>query len=71
MKELNEELNDKLSNLCSQTEEKFINSCEFVSKDYYYTHCDRCQRNCHDLCDYNFRLLGRCKKKCEECHCTK
>ena len=80
MKELNEELNDKLSNLCNQTEEKFINSCEFGSEEYYYTHCDKCQRNCHDVCDCNFRLLGRCtiftfgiigEKKCEECHCPK
>lgn len=80
MRDLNEELNDKLSNLSNQTEEKFINSCEFGSDECYYTHCEKCERNCHDVCDCNFRLFGRCKiftfgiigeKKCEKCHCPK
>ena len=36
MKELNEVLNDKLSNLCNETEEKFINSCEYDNNEEYH-----------------------------------
>lgn len=80
MKELNEVLNDRLSSLCNETEEKFINSCEFDKDGDYYTHCDKCEMNCHSICDCHFRFAGRCKiytfgiigeKKCEVCHCPK
>ena len=80
MKELNEVLNDKLSNLCNETEEKFINSCEYDNNEEYHNHCNKCERNCHSICDCNFRFAGRCKiftfgiigeKKCEICHCPK
>jgi hypothetical protein len=80
MKELNDDLNNKLSNLCNENEEKFINSCEFDKDENYHTHCDKCERNCHNICDCNFRFAGRCKiytfgiigeKKCEICHCPK
>ena len=80
MKDLNEVLNDKLSNLCNETEEKFINSCEYDNNEEYHTHCNNCERNCHSICDCNFRFAGRCKiftfgiigeKKCEICHCPK
>ena len=80
MKELNDDLNNKLSNLCNENEEKFINSCEYDKDENYHTHCDKCERNCHNICDCNFRFAGRCKiytfgiigeKKCEICHCPK
>ena len=80
MKELNDDLNNKLSNLCNENEEKFINSCEHDKDEDYHTHCDKCERNCHNICDCNFRFAGRCKiytfgiigeKKCEICHCPK
>ena len=80
MKELNDVLNDKLSSLCNENEEKFINSCEYDKDGDYHTHCDKCEKNCHNICDCNFRFAGRCKiytfgiigeKKCEICHCPK
>ena len=42
MKELNEVLIDKFSNLCNETEEKYINSCEYDKNEDYYFHCDQC-----------------------------
>ena len=80
LKELNDELNEKLNNLNSETEDEFVSSCEYCGEDYYYNHCQRCKRNCHDICDCNFNSLGRCTKfswgiigdkVCEECKCPK
>ena len=80
MKELNDDLNNKLSNLFNENEEKFINSCEYDKDEDYHTHCNKCEKNCHSICDCNFRFAGRCKiytfgiigeKKCEICHCPK
>ena len=79
MKELNEELNEKLNNLNNETEIEYINSCEY-SEYHYYTHCNNCERNCHDYCDCFGNSLGRCtkfnfgifeEKVCEECKCSK
>lgn len=79
MKELNEELNQKLNNLNNETVIEYINSCEY-NGDHYYTHCNTCERNCHDYCDCFGNSLGRCTKfnwgiledkVCEECKCSK
>ena len=82
MEELNHELDSKLNDLNSETETEYINSCEYYSDDCYFTHCNVCERNCHDYCDCTGNSLGRCKvfslgilllidKKCEECTCPK
>lgn len=80
LRDLNQELNDKLNNLNCEVEEQFVSSCEYGGDDYKYNHCDYCKRNCHDVCDCNFNGLGRCTKfswgiigdkKCEECNCIK
>ena len=80
--ELNDDLNQKLDNLNNETEIEYINSCE-INEDYYYNHCNNCERNCHDYCDCIGNSLGRCtkfswgswgligEKECEECHCSK
>lgn len=79
LEELNNEINDKLNNLNSETIVEYINSCEY-SNYHTYTHCDSCERNCHDYCDCWGNRLGRCKrfnlgifedKKCDECGCLK
>ena len=79
MRELNLELSDKLNNLSNETVTEYITSCE-RNDNYTYTHCDTCERNCHNECDCNFQLFGRCKvfswgiigdKICEECRCPK
>lgn len=77
MKEINEELNNKLNNLNNETEIEYINSCEY-DKYLTYNHCDICQRNFNSPCDCYGNLLGRCTnfpwtiiddKRCDECHC--
>jgi len=79
MEELNKELNAKLNDLNNETETEYISSCEYDG-DYYYTHCNICERNCHDYCDCVGNSLGRCTKFtwgiigdkiCEECKCSK
>ena len=79
LEELNNEINDKLNNLNSEIIVEYINSCEY-SNYHTYTHCDSCERNCHDYCDCWGNGLGRCKrfnlgifedKKCDECGCLK
>lgn len=80
LEELNQELETKLNDLNNETETEYINSCEFYNKDSYFTHCNRCERNCHNYCDCFLHSLGRCKvftmgiiskKVCEECKCSK
>ena len=83
LRELNEDLNERLDNLNNETEIEYINSCEYAGDDYYYNHCNNCERNCHDYCDCFGKSLGRCtkfswgtygligEKNCEECHCSK
>ena len=79
---LNQELDSKLNDLNNQTVTKHINSCEYYSSNSYFTHCDKCERNCHDFCDCIGSSLGRCKvfsygylllfdKVCGECKCPK
>ena len=76
IRRLNEELNDKINNLNNQTESKQIKKLKY-SNDEKYTHCDSCEKNCHDPCDCYFKLVGRCtiftfwSKKCEICGCDK
>lgn len=79
LEELNQEINDKLSNLNNETIVEYVSSCE-PSNYYIYTHCDSCERNCHDYCDCFGNSFGRCKrftwgifddKKCDECGCLK
>ena len=78
--QLNEELNEKLNDLNSEIEEQFISSYEYGGDNNTFTHCDNCQRNCHNYCDCTFQTFGRCKvftfgifseKVCEECNCPK
>jgi len=80
LSQLNEELNEKLNNLNNEVEEQFISSCEYGGDYSTFTHCENCKRNCHNYCDCNFQILGRCKvftfgilseKICEECNCPK
>ena len=72
-------LNDKLNTLNSETTVEYTNSLEYNNK-YVYTHCNSCERNCHDYCDCYGNILDRCKvfksgifkdKRCEECGCSK
>lgn len=82
MEELNKELDSKLNDLNNETEIEYITSCEYYDGDTYFTHCNSCERNCHDFCDCTGQSLGRCKvftwgilgiagKTCEECKCSK
>ena len=82
MEELNHELDSKLNDLNNETETEYITSCEYYSDECYFTHCNSCERNCHDYCDCTGNSLGRCKvfslgivflfdKECEECKCPK
>ncbi len=82
MEELNQELDSKLNDLNNETETEYINSCEYYGDYSYFTHCNKCERNCHDYCDCIGQSLGRCKvftwgflgitgKECEECNCSK
>ena len=61
LEELNNEINDKLNNLNNETIVEYINSCEY-DKYHTYTHCDCCQRNCHNFYDCFGNSLGRCKR---------
>ena len=79
IRELNEELNNKLCNLNSETETKQIKTLK-PDKDSgnVYTHCDTCKKNCHEPCDCSFKaVFKRCSiftfwgKKCEICGCPK
>jgi hypothetical protein len=76
IRELNEELNNKLCSLNTETETKQIKTLKKDS-DNKYTHCDTCKKNCHDPCDCYFKSMGRCTvykfftKKCEICGCPK
>ena len=79
IEELNNEIKNKLSKLKNESIVEYVSSCE--PSDYYiYTHCDSCQRNCHDHCDCDGNILGRCIRfnweifedtKCDECGCIK
>lgn len=76
IRELNEELNNKLCNLNTETETKQIKTLK-KDNDNKYTHCEICKKNCHDPCDCFFKSMGRCTvykfftKKCEICGCAK
>ncbi len=76
LRELNDELNNKLCNLSYETETKPIKTLK-KNTDLIYTHCDTCKKNCHEPCDCNFQSFGRCSiytffsKKCEICGCPK
>ena len=59
MKEINEELNNKLNNINSETEIEYINSCKY-NKNLTYNLCDICERNFNSPCDCYGNLLGRC-----------
>ena len=76
MEELNQELDSKLNDLNNEIEIEYKASCEYYSDDDYFTHCDICERNCHDFCDCFTHSLDKCKiftwgvqedKICEEC----
>ena len=79
--ELNIELSNKINNLNNETEEILVSTLK-KDESHKYTHCDKCQRNCHDPCDcykiYNLKLVNWCKvfpwgimcdKVCKECNC--
>ena len=75
MKELNENFDNIMSNLNNQTESKTIRKLKY--SDSTCTHCDYCEKNCHDPCDCSFTFLGRCtiftfwRKICKKCGCPK
>ena len=75
MKKLNENFDNIMSNLNNQTESKTIKKLKYC--DSTCTHCDYCEKNCHNPCDCSFQVFGRCTKftfwgkKCEECGCDK
>ena len=80
--ELNQELDKELNDLNNEPEKEYITCCEYYDNDTYFTHCNSCERNCHNFCDCTGkRILGRCKvfswgflgfgKVCEECKCPK
>ena len=75
MKELNENFDNIIYNLNNQTESKIIKKLKYCNS--LCTHCDYCEKNCHDPCDCSFTFLGRCyiftfwSKKCEKCGCDK
>lgn len=77
IRELNEELNNKLCNLNCETETVPRNTLKPDNDGTIYTHCDICKKNCHDPCDCSFKFMGRCTvftffgKKCEICGCDK
>ncbi len=78
MIELNENFENIMNNLNNQTESKTIKKLTYFSDpDKKCTHCDSCERNCHNPCDCKFQIFGRCTKftffgkKCEECGCIK
>lgn len=74
MKHVNDGINDIL--MKNQTESKQIKKLKYYA-DSKCTHCDSCEKNCHETCDCHFAFLGRCKiftfwtKRCEECRCHK
>jgi len=67
--DLNNELNQKLNPLNYSILE--------YNQNYETTHCDSCQKNCHDNCDCNLMFTIRCKvfkifsNECENCGCLK
>ena len=71
-------VNDGLNNLLmdNNTESKQIKKLKYYA-DSKCTHCDSCEKNCHETCDCSFSFLGRCtvftfwSKKCEKCGCSK
>ena len=74
MKHVNDGINDIL--MKNQTESKQIKKLKYYA-DSKCTHCDSCEKNCHEACHCHFAFLGRCKiftfwtKRCEECGCHK
>ena len=74
MKKLNENFDNIIYNLNNQTESKTIKKLKYC--DSTCTHCDYCEKNCHDPCDCSFTFLGRCTiftfwgRICEKCGCT-
>ena len=74
MKHVNDGLNDIL--MSNKTESKQIKKLKYYA-DSKCTHCDTCEKNCHESCDCSFSFLGRCtiftfwSKKCEKCGCQK
>ena len=74
MRHVNDGLNNLLMN--NDTESKQIKKLKYYA-DSKCTHCDSCEKNCHETCDCSFSFLGRCtvftfwSKKCEKCGCSK
>ena len=75
MKELNENFDNIMSNLNNQIESKTIRKLKYC--DSTCTHCDYCEKNCHDPCDCSFTFFGRCTiftfwgRICKKCGCPK
>ena len=75
LNELNNELKAKILELNNEVE--LTKYKALVSYYNLCTFCERCERNCHDICDCSFSSFGRCKvfrfwdTKCEECGCEK
>ncbi len=76
--ELNNDLNQRISQLKSQKET--ITKKILAPSDAITTHCDTCKINCHEYCNCNFQILGRCRvfnihffteNVCDICGCVK
>ena len=77
LRELNEELSNRLINLNTETETKDVLTLKIDNDGNKYTHCNICKKNCHNPCDCSFKIFGRCSiytffaKRCEICGCNK
>ena len=72
-----EELNNEINNINIET--IYVNLCENNDLSTYI-HCNSCERNCNDICDWIGNNLDKCKrfnfgiyedKRCDECGCLK
>ena len=75
MKLVNDGLNDIL--ISNKTESKQIKKLKYYA-DSKCTHCDKCEKNCHENCDCSFSFYsGICPiftfwtNICEKCGCQK
>ena len=79
LEELNKEINNKIKNFNIGAIVEYVNLCEYNNINTY-THCDSCERNCHDICNCIGNNLDRCirfylgiygDERCDECGCLK
>ena len=75
LSDLNKELNLRIYELNNKVE--LTKYKALVSYGKFCNFCEKCERNCHEICDCKFSSLGRCKvftfweQRFEECGCAK